>query len=311
MKYMPNSIPKDQNTERQLARLAAQRHLYSKAKQIGIAQIILTVPVVIAWSLLIAFFPNLKVWAALYGLIVAILDAAIIDKFQKSMKIQAAKIQELFDCDILHLDWHILKIGSQPDAESINELSNKFKSSDPELMTLKNWYPQAVGPLPLYMARLVCQRANCWWDSKLRHRYCFWSGFILVLVSISVLLIGFVGEMNLEKLVLAVLAPLSPAILLGIREYNKQNDAAERLDGLKDYVEGLWAKAVKNEITPEQIERESRNIQDIIYDCRSNNPLIYDRIYKSLRNEQEEQMTKGAEELVEEYLRSLSSKEGK
>ena len=110
----------------------------------------------------------------------------------------------------------------------------------------------------------------------------------------------------MEKFILAVLAPLSPAILFGIREYKKQKDAAERLDGLKNYIEELWVKAVRNEITPEQIERESRDLQDIIYDCRSNNPLIYDIIYKYLRDSQEEQMNKGTEELTEEYLRSLS-----
>jgi hypothetical protein len=308
---MPNSIPKDQNTERQLTRLAAQRYLYSKAKQISIAQILLIIPIAIAWSLVIALFPNLKVWAAFYGLSIAIIDAAFIDNFQKSLKIQAAKIQELFDCDVLHLDWHSLKIGSKPNAESVNELSNKFKSNDPGFATLKNWYPQVVEHLPLYMARLICQRANCWWDSNLRRRYCFLSAFILILASISVFIIGLVGGMNMEKFILAVLAPLSPAILLGIREYKKQNDAAARLDELKNYVEELWAKALRDEITPEQIERESRDLQDIIYDCRSNNPLIYDRIYRYLFNAQEEQMNKGAEELVEEYQKSLSLKEAK
>ncbi|WP_286858658.1 S-4TM family putative pore-forming effector [Methanosaeta sp. UBA356] len=303
---MPNTITRNQNTVRQLERLAAQRYLYSKAKLISIVQIILAVPIVIVWSLAITFNPDLKVWAAFYGLSIAILDAAFIDRFIKSLKMQAAKIQELFDCDVLHLDWHTLKLNNKPDAESIEDLSKKLKSKDPELMTLKDWYPQVVESLPLHMARLICQRTNCWWDFNLRRRYCFWSGILLIVASILVFFIGLVGEMDMEKFVLAVLAPLSPAILLGIREHMQQHDAAERLDRLKSYVEEIWAKAIKNEIALEQIERESRAIQDAIFDCRSNNPLIYDRIYRYLRNAQDAQMNKGANELAEEYFGSLS-----
>ena len=303
---MPNTIPRDQNADRQLARLAAQRYLYSKAKLISIVQIILAVPTVIVWSLVIISNPGLKVWAAFYGLSIAILDAAFIDRFIKSLVMQAAKIQELFDCDVMHLDWHTLKLNNKPDAESIEDLSKNLRINDPELLTLKDWYPQVIESLPLHMARLICQRTNCWWDSNLRRRYCFWLGFILIIASILVFLIGFIGEMDMEKFVLAVLAPLSPAILLGIREYRKQHDAAERLDRLKSYVEDIWAKAIKNEIALEQIERESRDIQDAIFDCRSNNPLIHDIIYRYLRNAQEEQMNKGANELAEEYFGSLS-----
>ncbi|MBD1212654.1 MAG: hypothetical protein H9534_07925 [Dolichospermum circinale Clear-D4] len=62
-----NNIPQEQNIPHQLERLAAQRQLYSDAKNIQNINIILSIPSVIIWSILIVFFPGLQIYAALWG----------------------------------------------------------------------------------------------------------------------------------------------------------------------------------------------------------------------------------------------------
>jgi hypothetical protein len=54
-----NNICQQQNTERELELLAAQRQLYSDAN-LQIISVIIGVPIVIAWSILVAIFPSLN-----------------------------------------------------------------------------------------------------------------------------------------------------------------------------------------------------------------------------------------------------------
>jgi hypothetical protein len=230
---MQNSIPSDQLTQRQLDRLAAQRYLYSRAKTLLAAQIILAVPCVVIWSVIVAFIPALKVFAALWGVIILLLDLFVFEPLQRSWKQEAAKIQELFDCDVLQISRHDFKIGNNPEPERIAEASEKYKRMDPEYSALKGWYPDVVGQVPLYPARIICQRTNCWWDAKLRRRYA--AGLVVTLAALTILVfaIGLVGGMSLEKFILAVIVPLIPAFQLGIREAKRNIETAETLDALK------------------------------------------------------------------------------
>lgn len=299
---MLNTIPQDQNAPRQLDRLAAQSYLYSQAKKVVGIQLVLTAVITILWSFVIATYSQFQIWAAFYGLTVSLVDAAILDNLQRSLKNRAAKIQELFDCDVLQLKWHRLKVGLRPDPETIIEAANHYKRQASTYASLKNWYPESIDQVPLHIARIICQRTNLYWDSGLRRRYNLALLTLLFVLALTVLGLGFIGGMSLDKFVLAVLAPLSPAFLWGIRDHRRQTNAAETQEELKGRVEGLYSEVIIGKLTPEQAEIESSQLQDAIFDLRRNNPLIFDWVYKILRRTYEEQATKGAQELMEEAL---------
>src|SRR5215472_15339585 len=105
---MQNTISTDQNTPRQLERLAAQRYLYSRAKDVLKLQtgLDLLTPIVIA--VLVTFFPAFDVYGAAIAVAVAVLDVSL-DQYQSSRKKQAADIQEMFDCDVLGLEYQEIK----------------------------------------------------------------------------------------------------------------------------------------------------------------------------------------------------------
>jgi hypothetical protein len=166
-----NTIPQEQITQKQLERLAAQRQLYSDAKRIQAVLISLSVPCVIVLTLLASVFPKLQVYVAFWGILVTLLDIVIFTPRQKSLQGKAAKIQQLFDCDVLQMDWSKLNSGNRPEPEAVVEASARHKRIDPNYSKLQNWYPVSVGQLPIYLARLICQRSNCWWDAALRRRY--------------------------------------------------------------------------------------------------------------------------------------------
>jgi hypothetical protein len=304
---MPNSIPETQNTEQQLERLAAQRTLYSRAKTVAGIQAIVSVPAAIAWSLIANFYPSMKSWAALWGLVIAVVDVGLLDALQSSSQRDAAKVQEAFDCAVLDLPWNSLVVGSRPDPERIAEASQKY-SSDPK-HPIENWYPPEVAKLPLSSARLVCQRTNLWWDWKLRQRY----GLVLVggglALAVASLATGLVRHYSLEDSLLTFWIPLAPAYLWALREFRKHQSAAKLSEGLKEYTGTLWAGALAGTISDAELKEESRRVQDQICQRRRDSALVFDWLYNRLQAAHEMQATKGAAELVREALAAATNKE--
>src|SRR6516165_9774180 len=156
---MQNTISTDQNMPRQLERLAAQRYLYSRAKNVLKLQtgLDLLTPIIIA--VLVAFFPAFDIYGAFIAVSVAVLDF-FLDRYQSSRKKQAADIQEMFDCDVFDLECQELKVRRRPITEVIMEAAKKYKCTDSTYSCLQNWYPPVVDRIPLPLARLVCQRIN-------------------------------------------------------------------------------------------------------------------------------------------------------
>lgn len=299
-----NNIPQEQNSQRKLELLAAQRQLYSDAKNLQMISVIMSVPVVIAWSILVALFPPLAVYAAFWGIVATLLELLIFSRLQKNAQEKAAKIQQIFDCEVLQFNWASLNCGVRIEPETIIDASKRYKRKKGNFTELQNWYPVSVDQLPIYQARVICQRSNVWWDAQLRRRYSKWIVFILFALTVIVFVIGLIGGLTLEKFLLAVLAPLTPAFVFGLRQYTEHNEAAVRLDRLRENAEALVQEIINRRYTPQDFEKESYSLQTQIYDNRRRSPLIQDWLYSQLRNEDEEKMNKGAESLVQELIQN-------
>ena len=99
------------------------------------------------------------------------------------------------------------------------------------------------------------------------------------------------------------LHPFLPRFI-GHKRDRSQTDAALDLDRLKDYSELLIDEMGKGNPSPQVAAMRSRFFQDEIFEHRKNNPLVFDVIYRLLRPRHENQMNKGAEDLVEELANS-------
>ena len=299
-----NEIQALQITVPQIARLRAQRRLYSSAKAVLALQVILSAPFAVAWSVTGIFFPETKAFAALWGVAVALLDVFVFTPRQKSLKTKAAKIQEAFDCDVLGMEWRPISVGSRPDQEDVVRWSAREKLTPADEKDKDGWYPNAVRLLPMPLARIVCQRANFWWDAELRRRYAAGTAAVVTVIFAISATAGVIGHFPLDQWVLGAIVPLLPVSFLGIRQYKEQREAADRLDALRGHAERLWREALGG-VDYETLARQSRELQDELYDHRRRNPLIFDWIYARLRSRQEEQMNRAADELVAEACRKL------
>lgn len=300
-----NDITEIQNSEKQLRRLAAQRQLYSTAKRIFVAQLILGGPIAVTCSISALALPVVEGYVAVWAVLITLCDLFWLEPWQKRLKDRAARIQEVFDCDVLNLSWNDIKVGKKPDAELVKEQADKYFKHVQNSMPLSNWYPVVVGSLPIDMARIVCQRSNCWWDSKQRKHYAILIVATLAVICSVILGVGFIGGLTLEKFFLVIVAPLLPAVVIGIRQYSDQMEAAERLDKLKEHADELWAAACQP-FPASDLAIKSRFLQDEIFENRRKSPFVFDWIFRRVRNSYEDQMNYSAEQLVDEARKAVS-----
>ncbi len=296
-----------QNLPLQLERLAAQRQLYSTAKTIFAWQVILGGPVALLSALVAVFDPSYKAYVAIWGIAVTCSDAFWLTPWQRRLKDSAARVQEAFDCDVLQLPWNKVKTGKRPEPELIDEQARSYEKRASSMPSLRNWYPPAVDALPLHLARLVCQRSNCWWDAKQRRRYAAVLLGVIIVVFLIVFALSLRGGLTLESFVLTVAAPLSPAFVLGLRQFSEHRESATRLEKLKDHVESTWENGIGG-APVDAVTQASRALQDEIFENRRKSPTVIDALFKRLRTSYERQMNRAADEYVQQAKHALRLK---
>jgi hypothetical protein len=244
-------------------------------------------------------WPDVKGVVAFASIVITIIDVTVFDQFQKAIIKTAAKMQEQFDCTVLQLPWENFTVGAKVDPETIHAASSKWLAGqlDPKL---RDWYPPIVGQVPLHLARIICQRTNLWYDSKLRRQY--GGGVLGVTIGLTLLLVvfGLIRGLTIDAFVLTVLAPAAPIVIWGVREYLRQRDATEVLDRVRSEAEALWERAKTGACSEPECTIQSRQFQNAIYERRSTSPLIFDWIYEIQRPRLEDQMNRSAKEFVRE-----------
>jgi hypothetical protein len=306
-----NGIAKRQNEKNNLNKLAAQRRLYSEVKimmTIEIFAILLIIIVAIMLNLISDNFLNklhisrvllLEIFT-IGNFVFTFIGIAFLHPAMISKKESAAKIQESFDCDVLLLPWNELIAGQCIDDELIFSIANKLKNKS----TLKNWYSPLVEQLPLSIARIICQRTNCWWDSHIRET--FKNSLMLVAIIIPIILFAlalFYG-MTLFKFIALVLAPFLPALVFIVKNYQENSGAIENLNKLKQKAEKTWEEALESKDDC-KLTNLSRSFQDLIFENRKRNPLVFDWFYWLLRDSQSKSMDYSTKVMIGEFHETM------
>lgn len=299
-----NNIVSRQNEQKQLERLAAQRELYSFAKRLHLLQVWLTVIIPITLFLISSIWNNLVAYFALFGIIIFIIDGILLQRTIKGQKLKAAKIQELFDCDVFELETSPLKVVKDIAVEEILLNYNAHKKIKTNIEKIHDWYPTNVEGLPISIARIICQRANCWWDSKLRIRYSNFLKYFGIVVFLSLFIYAFIAKVDVTNFTL-YLSGLIPFFQFCNKEFIEHREAALRLNELVKYSEVIWNYALENPEDYHRIKLNSRRLQDEIYEHRCKSPLILDRFYNLFRDQNEVLMNRTSEILIDEAKEAI------
>lgn len=292
-----NQITTVQNSERQLARLAAQRELYSSAKKFYLIESIGSIIIPLILTFISTFFTNISIYSALYGIGFYLLDSLVIELLITERKTKAAKIQELFDCDVLEMEKSPFKAVADVTVEDVLAYYDAHKKIETNIEKIKDWYPKEVEELDIRVARLICQKMNYAWDSRLRKTY---SNFLksVVVILVIIIIVGItLGRLPGEQVPL-ILAGILPLFRFCIKLFEDNRNATEKLIKLNGYFDGLWARIIENSIDEKELDESARHIQNEIYDFRIKNPLIPDAFYKFFKDKDESLMARSAENLI-------------
>jgi len=314
-----NNIENMQLLSNNLERLAAQRAIYSIAKRLMSIQLILSVPIIIILSaaaqyLKSSYFsaqfnqPMIDIsWlVATTGILITLLDVICLSGAIIHFREKAAKIQELFDCDVLGLKWNSITIGRKPDYEDVIEYADKYSKVDTQLVALHNWYPVGIGDIPIKAARVLCQRSNIRWDIDLRNKVDICLYILTFVTFVILIMIGMAGELTINNFFVIVLSPCLPLFEFSFRYTQQNKRAIASLENLKAQIENIWKDAHNASLSYDNYDNISRKLQDAIFFNRKDNPLIFDWLYKHFQSDQEKAMNYSCRQMINEYIKNQS-----
>jgi len=290
-----NNINELQNKDSALEKLAAMRCLYSEGKNIFYLRTSVAVLIAVVFPFLKTTYPSLNGWLVAVGIGYLILDIFILAGWESGKRSTAAKVQELFDTEVLGMQWNSIVAENKPDTEIIGRCWAKVVGKG--LEKLRDWYPDGISALPQNVAVTLCQRCNIWWDSGLRRLYAHTLVIIVIVLVSSIIWVK--KDVSVKELVLFV-ASFAPLIKLLIEQVISHYKAAKRLDILKGQLDAL----LENAKSTQSIGAEAsitRSVQDEIYRHRKQVSSIPDFFYWIFRKKYENQMGFNAQAFLREY----------
>jgi len=286
-----NNILINQNKPENIKRLEAQRQIYSEGKKILLWQIFLTVPVTVLFSLLKTIPPdkigfNVTYYAALYAIVISLIDIFLFNYLIGNYKTNAAKIQEQFDCDVYDMEWNKIFVDKKVPNETVNKYAKKY-IPNPKV-SLIDWYPAEIENLSTENAIHVCQKTNLYYDSALRNKYKWASIYTSAGVLILLFAVSLATDFTVGNFLVQVFVPFLPVLILTskiIVDHSKAIKTANDLHQTIDTITDSHNAPSMNEL---------RKVQDKIYCNRKDSPLIPDFFYKKKRRKLEDEMHNNA-----------------
>lgn len=294
------SIVENQELPENIKLLAAQKNIYSRAKNIIGLQMILSVPIAICAVITAIVKPELKEYIAIWGILVVVFDLFVFTPWVKKLQDSAARIQELFDTKVYGLEWNEISVGKRPEPELIYEEASKHGIDEADIADLRKWYPTIIEKVPEMFGIIISQRSNVWWDARMRRKYTLSIRVILVSIALGLIGYGVYEKKDMLEFLAFIVVPLASTYIFGYRQMIDHGDAADRLDMLKELSEKIWSNALAGKKVT-VLKLESRALQDQIFEHRKKNPPIFDFLFRWFRDGNEVLMNKGAEVLVNDF----------
>lgn len=297
-----NNILAVQNQDLHIRYRKAIRITYDTAQRMVLVQVICAVIIPVIAAVVTLFLPDTKPYTAALAMALVLLDVYYLDRHQKALLKLGAKFGEEFDVRVLELPWDSFTVGDRPTPEALYTAERKLK--DPKVIAkLKDWYPQAVADAPMHLARLMCQRANLFYDEALRRGYAHFVLRVAIGIAAVLFLVALYQKLPMTEAVL-VFSPAMPALTWAGREFLRQRDAADAQETLMKQARKIWDDALDGQCEADHCLLKAREFQSAIYLRRYSAPMILPGIYVNKRATLEDQMQAAATDFLEEFHKS-------
>jgi hypothetical protein len=302
---LANWLEARQNRPDLLQWTAAASDRYRRAKTLLAMQALFIVIIPVLLSALKLLEPQVAEWAALYGVLAALCDLFLLDRRMKTYLREGALAQEVFDCEVLHLEWNDDRLGVTPTVADRVEWSSGFLAGNPTTSFHLNWYPIASGEIPVESGRIICLLSSCRWDMKLRKRYSVALFGTAIVLALIIIVLSVIADAQVETLLLTAAAVL-PAIVWPLRGWKVQGEVLDSVENQRKRIERLWKHLLTEQPSASSLTARARAIQDDIFLRRKSSQPIFDWVYKRFRPGDETEMAQVAEEMVRQYVASSS-----
>lgn len=284
---MSNTITKRQNSDTNIARLAAQRQLYRDEGNIEAVNAVLSVIMPLGFAVTQEIMTEWT-WAqtASCCLSIAMLVVSLaLSSAGKKRKELAASIQQEFDIDVYQMPWDDKLFGARKNLnDEIAGASKKILESDHEKELLYDWYTTAVELLPKNKAIAVCQKENFNWDAGLRKRYRIFNIVLLSLLIIAPIIVCLVKNQTVEELLLRFIMVL-PALKWGVNNITRLDEDLKRMEPIERAVYSRKDKSM------DQLQLTQKDI----YVNRKAAVKIPDWFYNRFKNNDEDRERRAVE----------------
>lgn len=282
----PSGISERQNEPKNLHLLAAQRQLYrDEKKYTGFWYLGSVVIAMLAVAASVSVFtkPH-EPLIVLFWFLFAVGEFALLPNLRKP-RIEAAIIQEKFDCDVLDLEWNDA-LAKEPDSKIIERAVERFnskKNRDREWKRLENWYESpAIKDEPIHIARIACIKENIRWDSGQRREWASWIKWITIGILILLAVAGIQYNLLLKQYFSGLFLLIIPLLIAVYGHFSRHTEAAKRLDHLEGVLKDLYRDAIRQNADIEEITRRTRYLQTEICHHRMEDEPVLDWFYNKL-----------------------------
>lgn len=273
---MGNGIAERQNSEKNIARLAAQRQLYRDVGAITGGNI-LSVIISIVFAVIQEVATDWT-WvkpALCVVSLVLLLVSDFLSKTEKQKRELAAAIQHEFDVDVFQMPWDGKLFGSRRDLNcEIVEASKKILNNKSEKELLYDWYAVGIDKLQLHEGIAACQKENFNWDAGLRKRYKRLIFMILALIVIIPIVMCLIKGQTVRELLIVVFMML-PAYKWLFCTQRELEDDLRRLESLERIVYSTGKKQMDLlQFTQKEIyvhRKSAVKVPDVIYNFFKDN----------------------------------------
>lgn len=292
-----NGIAIRQNKPEMIRLLAAQRQLYSEEKRWKMIWYASVTAIALAATGFLPstdkFFPQVTAFVVIFALLELVVLPIISRK-----QVKAADIQELFDCEVLQLEWNEVLV-KKPDRNIIDEAVERFNQqpkSEGAYAKLRNWYSNFTPDTPLTQARLICQKINIVWDEDVRHEWQTWLYVGLGAVLLLSFLLGMFRQWSVTTYFSGPFLLLIPLAVSTFKTGWNQGVVRSHLDEMNQQCDRLLQDATHIDADENIIIQRSRQLQDEIYRHRSTNTTVPDFIYERVWKRREGRLAEHATE---------------
>ena len=318
---MINSISSRQNDDDIINLIAASKYLYSQAKMLLGVYFLLSVVLVVLFSLASTLASNdyfvqvfgvkkidISSWVSSYSLIVVAFSKIFLVGYIERRKILAAKCQEAADRKLFGLVWDSSILGDTVCQSLIFRYSQKLFEKEGK-HKIKNWYPTELDGLPISYQALVCQYSCLSWDLSLRKRYnllLLLAGFFIAFI---IFIMAFWGDLRISSIFVNLIAIVAPVTSFGFDVYKGNNDSIDNVKALRS----SWDDFFKSEIKDLDVDSANSMVEKIqihLYSKRKSDFPIPDAIYNHFRTGQQGEMFHTASTLTSELYDKVNKKNG-